>query len=89
MEKRKVSIRICVPNIEKNLFTGIIKESIIPTGELNTVTGVTKKSTMCLGWYNTTTVDGWEIIMNEVTPIELEAITTFGYIYIAFLNLDL
>ena len=28
MEKKKVSIRIRVPNIKKCLFTGIIKESI-------------------------------------------------------------
>ena len=56
-------------------------QTIIP-GKVNNVTGVKKKSRLC--WDGTTKVNWWEITMNEITPMEQEALITFGYVYMAF-----
>jgi hypothetical protein len=56
-------------------------QTIIP-GKLNTVTGVKKKSRLC--WDGITEVNWWDTIMDEVTPLELEALITFGYVYMVF-----
>ena len=56
-------------------------QTIIP-GKLNAVTGEKKKSRLC--WDGTTKVHWWETTMNEVTPMDLEAVITFGYVYMSF-----
>ena len=49
--------------------------TILPD-RVNNATGVKKKSRLC--WDGTTKGKWWEITMNEVTPMEQEAIITFG-----------
>jgi hypothetical protein len=56
-------------------------QTIIP-GKVNPITEEKKKARLC--WDGTTKVNWWETTMNEVTPTEMEAIITFGYVHMLF-----
>ena len=49
---------------------------------MNPVTKEKKKTRLC--WDGTTEVNWWETTMNKVTPTEMEANITFGYVHMLF-----